>query len=240
MQVELSQLRRLALVVTLGLLVPQPVAAQAGGPGAASSSDTDRHIVVSVDDRQLWLLSGSDTLFQARVAVGADVEVTYEGKTYRWNTPRGERRVLARREAPVWTVPDWHYYERAVNEGLDLVELWRGESYELHDGTRLEVRGDQVGRIDEEGTFWAVEPGREIVIGGTLYMPPAGTAQRRVPGALGPFALDLGDGYLIHGTHEYNRNSIGRAVSHGCIRMHNRDVERLYAMTPVGTPVFIR
>jgi lipoprotein-anchoring transpeptidase ErfK/SrfK len=28
--------------------------------------------------------------------------------------------------------------------------------------------------------------------------------------------------------------------SHGCIRMHNRAIERLYALTPVGTPVRIK
>ena len=44
-------------------------------------------------------------------------------------------------------------------------------------------------------------------------------------------------GYGIHGTN--NPNSIGRAVSHGCIRLYNEDVVRLYDLTPVGTPVSI-
>jgi len=43
--------------------------------------------------------------------------------------------------------------------------------------------------------------------------------------------------YGIHGT---NRPaSIGQYTSNGCIRMNNRDVERLYAIVPVGTPVVI-
>jgi hypothetical protein len=43
--------------------------------------------------------------------------------------------------------------------------------------------------------------------------------------------------YGIHGTlKEY---SIGRAVSHGCIRMYNNDVKELYNIVPVGTPVVI-
>lgn len=43
--------------------------------------------------------------------------------------------------------------------------------------------------------------------------------------------------YAIHGT---NRDSsIGRKVSNGCIRMHNRDVEWLYERIPIQTKVII-
>jgi L,D-transpeptidase ErfK/SrfK len=45
-------------------------------------------------------------------------------------------------------------------------------------------------------------------------------------------------GYGIHGTNA--PGSIGRAASHGCIRLRNRDVERLYAMLRVGDVVEIR
>ena len=45
-------------------------------------------------------------------------------------------------------------------------------------------------------------------------------------------------GYGIHGTNA--PRSIGRAASHGCIRLRNRDVERLYAMLRVGDVVSIR
>ena len=42
-------------------------------------------------------------------------------------------------------------------------------------------------------------------------------------------------GYGIHGT---NRpRSIGRNVSHGCIRMRNRDVEELFTLVEVGDAV---
>ena len=45
-------------------------------------------------------------------------------------------------------------------------------------------------------------------------------------------------GYGIHGTNA--PKSIGHATSHGCIRLRNRDVERLYAMLRVGDVVEIR
>jgi lipoprotein-anchoring transpeptidase ErfK/SrfK len=45
-------------------------------------------------------------------------------------------------------------------------------------------------------------------------------------------------GYGIHGTRE--PWTIGRAASHGCIRMHNRDVEELFRWVPIGTEVIIQ
>jgi hypothetical protein len=44
--------------------------------------------------------------------------------------------------------------------------------------------------------------------------------------------------YGIHGTNE--EDSIGKAASHGCIRMHRRDLEQLFAMVHVGDKVQIR
>jgi hypothetical protein len=45
-------------------------------------------------------------------------------------------------------------------------------------------------------------------------------------------------GYGIHGTNA--PGSIGRAASHGCIRLRNRDMERLFTMLRVGDVVKIR
>jgi lipoprotein-anchoring transpeptidase ErfK/SrfK len=42
-------------------------------------------------------------------------------------------------------------------------------------------------------------------------------------------------GYGIHGTN--SPESIGHNVSHGCIRMNNRDVEQLFEMVAIGDPV---
>ena len=42
-------------------------------------------------------------------------------------------------------------------------------------------------------------------------------------------------GYGIHGTNE--PRSIGKAASHGCIRMHNADVEDLFGLIAVGDAV---
>jgi lipoprotein-anchoring transpeptidase ErfK/SrfK len=56
---------------------------------------------------------------------------------------------------------------------------------------------------------------------------------------LGTRALDLSaSGIRFHGSS--NDGSIGTAASHGCMRMHMWDVEALYPLVPVGTPVYIR
>ncbi|WP_126428194.1 L,D-transpeptidase [Brevibacillus marinus] len=43
--------------------------------------------------------------------------------------------------------------------------------------------------------------------------------------------------YAIHGTND--PRSIGKAVSLGCIRLHNADVEELYSFVSPGTPVIV-
>ena len=55
---------------------------------------------------------------------------------------------------------------------------------------------------------------------------------------LGPRWIGLNKkGYGIHGTSA--PGSVGKAASHGCIRMRNHDVVQLFAMVSVGDPVEI-
>lgn len=50
--------------------------------------------------------------------------------------------------------------------------------------------------------------------------------------------LDIPNGpYGIHGT--FQPDSIGKAISNGCIRMYNQDVEELFSQAYVGTTVVI-
>ncbi|MFM8566681.1 MAG: L,D-transpeptidase [Gemmatimonadota bacterium] len=41
----------------------------------------------------------------------------------------------------------------------------------------------------------------------------------------------------MHGTNV--PSSIGQAVSYGCIRLRNSDIQALTPLVPVGTPVYI-
>jgi lipoprotein-anchoring transpeptidase ErfK/SrfK len=80
------------------------------------------------------------------------------------------------------------------------------------------------------------------------WHPPASMRQRQpelpqfVPGGpdnpLGARALYLGETlYRIHGTND--QESIGQAVSVGCIRMRNSDVKDLYERVTVGAAVVV-
>lgn len=66
---------------------------------------------------------------------------------------------------------------------------------------------------------------------------PSNSAQRAEPGALGDYALGIGNGYFIHGT--LYKRMLGRNVSHGCVRLGDEDLAHLYRTLPVGTRVFI-
>jgi hypothetical protein len=214
--------------------------ANPAAPGLEPAPEPVREILVSLDRRMLWLVEGRDTLMRAPVAIGMGQDFTYNGRKYHFSTPRGERTVRGKAKDPLWIPPEWHYYEKAVKMGLDSVVRLTDDAFiTLGDSSYLVVREDQVGRVNHFGNFAPFTPGTEIVFDGIMYIPPTSTAQRRVPHALGPFKLDMGDGYLIHGTHIYNEDSIGDAVSHGCVRMRNEDLIELYPMVPVGTKVTI-
>lgn len=205
----------------------------------AAVADPGRKIVVSLEQRRLWLVQGTDTIFSAPVAIGKGGVFRFAGNTYEFDTPQGERRILAKHEDPNWIPPDWHYYEKAVARGLEPVHLKDGDKIEISDGTFIEVRDKEIGRVNRWGNYHPFTPGTEIIFDGKIFVPPIGSPQRMIPNALGPVKLSLGDGYLIHGTHRYNEQSIGDAASHGCIRMRNVDVDQLKDMVAVGTRVYI-
>ncbi|MBN1895093.1 L,D-transpeptidase [bacterium] len=70
-----------------------------------------------------------------------------------------------------------------------------------------------------------------------LPVPPPDSPDRFEYGVLGDYAFDIGDGYLIHGT-LYQRY-LGLPVTHGCIRLGDKDLKNVYENLCVGSRVFI-
>lgn len=68
-------------------------------------------------------------------------------------------------------------------------------------------------------------------------VPSPSDTSRFVEGMLGEYALDFGDGYMIHGT-PFKR-FLGMKVSHGCVRLDDPDIEYLYNLSQKGTEVYI-
>ena len=209
----------------------------------AATPPADRpYIVVSTGERELWYKKGEDVLFHTQVATGSGKTLVREGggdDVWKFETPRGRLSVISKEEDPVWAPPDWHYVEQARKRGASLVRLERGQSLASSDGSVVTVSGNEVVRRSADGsqTTLSATDGREIIVDGKLVVPPLGTTQRRYEGVLGTRRLNLGNGYALHGTNQ--PDSIGRAVSHGCVRLRNEDIEKLYDMVTVGTPVYI-
>ena len=199
------------------------------------------YLVVSIAENRLWFKQGDQTLFSTRVATGSGKTMVGSGggRHYKFDTPRG-RLVVERKDTdPAWVPPDWHYEEQARKRGLGLARLTRGREIPTADGGVVTVDGNDVVKRTPDGGISRLEAtdGREIVVNGNIIIPPFGTNQRKYKEVLGTHRLYLGDGYGIHGTN--NPASIGQSVSHGCIRVRNEDIQTLYEIVPIGTPVFI-
>lgn len=195
-------------------------------------------IVVDIGDHRLYVIDGADTLRSAPVATAKNTTLSFGGRSWRFETPRGVRTVLAKDKDPVWTPPEWHYAEVASENGLKLRSLAHGQVIRLRDGTRLTTKGDEVGVImPGESEFVPMVLDEHVVFDKTLFIPPIGTKHRTVAGELGHFRLKLGDGYQLHGTPF--AKSIGTSATHGCVRLHDEDIEWLYENVPVGTKVYI-
>lgn len=82
-----------------------------------------------------------------------------------------------------------------------------------------------------------------IAVGRMLHSTPVGQyiIINKAPNPGGPFGtmwMSLSkEHYGIHGTND--PSSIGKAVSKGCVRMFNKDVEELSRIIPIGTLVSI-
>jgi lipoprotein-anchoring transpeptidase ErfK/SrfK len=92
------------------------------------------------------------------------------------------------------------------------------------------------GRARIEGKYikpaWQAPP--ELARGRFRPVIPGGAPNN----PMGVAALTMRNGeYAIHGTN--NPKSVGGFVSHGCIRMYNKDITRLFALVQVGTPVVV-
>jgi hypothetical protein len=209
-------------------------------PASPELPENAPYIVVSIADHRLWLKHGDSILFTAPVAT-ANGRVLDRGHGGHWRveTPRGRLVVQGKERDPVWVPPDWHFIEEARKRGLGVVRLERGRSVRTGDGSVITAEGIDVVREWPNGrrVVAASSEGQELVAKSNIVVPPYGTNQRRYKGVLGTHRLLLGDGYALHGTNQ--PQSVGRSVSHGCVRLRNQDIARLYELVPVGTVVYI-
>jgi hypothetical protein len=202
-----------------------------------ADKSTGFRLVVSLQDKRLWAIVGEDTVLNAPVATAKGTTLKYGKRAWTFRTPRGMRTVLRKESDPIWIPPDWLYAEVASEYNLKLRKIERGVPLKLADGRSLVVRDTLVGVVGKDAHFYELPVDEHIVFDSTLFVPPTGTKNRQVEGELGKYRLDLGEGYLLHGTPD--KESIGFAATHGCVRLRDEDIEWLYTYVPVGTKVYI-
>jgi lipoprotein-anchoring transpeptidase ErfK/SrfK len=189
--------------------------------------DSDFVITVSTAENKVYARRNGQLVFEAVCSTGSNETLNLGARTVVFRTPNGKFRIQSKEENPLWVPPDWHYIEEARKNGLDVVRLNPGQCISDVCASNREVTAG--GSV--------VEGGNTIVRGGAVIIPPVGTSARQFPEVLGHHRLNLGDGYALHGTQAVSQ--LGRNVSHGCVRLHNEDIERLYAMAKVGDEVII-
>jgi len=184
-------------------------------------------ITVSTTENKVYARRNGELVFEAVCSTGSNSTLETSSGTKVFRTPIGRFRIQSKEENPMWVPPDWHYIEEAQKNGLSVVHLKRGQNI-----GGLYVQGNEV-----YDNGYPVENGKLLVRGGAIVIPPIGTRPRQFPDVLGTHRLNLGDGYALHGTQAVSL--LGQSVSHGCVRLHNDDIARLFEMASVGDEVII-
>jgi lipoprotein-anchoring transpeptidase ErfK/SrfK len=222
--------------------------------------DAAQTIIVSTVENHLYVRRGGVTVFDAVCSTGKGTTLAVDGKTLVFDTPIGKFHIKQKEENPLWVPPDWHFVEEAQKNAMHVVHLnpggaidadtgqpatsqpssgiwsWLGGASPTGSRRVLRVQGDTVVE-DVNGVRYVLPPGKTIVAGNTIVVPPVNTVQRHYDKVLGKFRLELGDGYGIHGTDEPEK--LGHSVSHGCVRLGDDDIARLYQIANVGDEVII-
>lgn len=221
------------------------------------AQDTAQTILVSTSENEVYVRNNKVTIFKAVCSTGKHATLVDGGRTLVFRTPVGKFRVRSKEENPVWIPPDWHYVEAARRSGRKVLRLNAGQSIDADTGAAakktgggvwswvgdssgsqrvLTVKNNSVVELSRRGER-ELPPGATILAGNTLIIPPIGTPQRRFEKVLGAYRLNLGDGYALHGT--LATSQLGRSVSHGCVRLGDADIARLYKLVKVGDEVII-
>lgn len=138
--------------------------------------------------------------------------------------------------SPIWPIGD----NPTVGDPFLIVNVKNKELAFVHEGYVKEIIPIAIGKVGDEtplGTFTVVVKAedpyyRKSDIPGGDPRNPLGSRW------IGFDALQTdGRTYGIHGTND--PHSIGYAVTAGCIRLANEDVERLYESIPLGTVIHI-
>ena len=220
--------------------------------------ESDQTIIVSTAENRVWVRRGGKTIFTAVCSTGKGTTMIENGRKLVFETPTGRFKIVSKEENPVWVPPDWHFTEEARKKKLAVVRLAPGTAIDADTGEPvaaepaggvwgwlrgadrrrvLKVRGDSVVEVSPNGAERELPPGQLIRAGKSMVVPPVNVRQRRFDKVLGRYRLNIGNGYALHGT--MATSQLGRSVSHGCVRLGDADIEKIFKMSSVGDEVII-
>jgi len=134
---------------------------------------------------------------------------------------------------------DNHYY------------LYKGKE-KIRDGVCSTGKNERLVSADGEDKFYTPKGVRKVLrkvpnpvwtkpdwayIEEGLPVPSMGDPSRYEKGTLGKYKLELGNGYMIHGT--IWKRFMGLNVTHGCVRLLDDDLEAVYNTLEIGSKVYI-
>jgi L,D-transpeptidase ErfK/SrfK len=201
-----------------------------GGRNAAPQSDL-------IGEAKSYVTTSEDTLVEIAQRFGVGFIELRAANQYVNAWLPGERTPL--------TLPTMHVIPEGPRQGI-VINLADMRLY--HFKRNGQIESYPVG-LGQEG--WETPLGVTTIVGkreNPSWFPPPSIRQERpdLPTMVGPGpnnplgsrALYLGlDAYLVHGTNL--PAGVGRYLSHGCIRMYEQHVQKLYAETDIGTSVAI-
>lgn len=191
--------------------------------GAATFFGFDMDPVSTVDD----------TIVQASVPDSLRAEVTRLRRRLADAAPRGTYVVIDRANNRLWVRKGGTVlHEAVVSTGSRTVlEEAGGQqrrwTFDTPPG-RFRIRSTRKNPVWVKPDWAFLEEGQQ---------PPTRLGDRVERGSLGEWALDLGDGYMIHGT-LYER-LLGRSLTHGCVRVGRDDLRVVAGAAKPGTTVYI-
>jgi lipoprotein-anchoring transpeptidase ErfK/SrfK len=242
-----ARLAVLGLAVTLltGLGVPLATGAAAAAKGPCGQSWT----VKAIPSYAIFPARTKMTIYKA--PTNSNLKVL---KTIKDPMPDGTRGVLLAFDATVTKVPGWLYvvYGARSNKATGWVKLKDAQGIKNKYAIEISRRYHKLAVVKSDGTCFGVFP---VAVGAPASPTPAGlffvNDKIKAPNAayghvlLGTSAasptyvkfdnLDAAIG--IHGTNE--PASVGKSVSHGCIRLRIADSDKINPRINSGTPIVI-
>lgn len=194
--------------------------------------------VISAQDEDtfLHLARRFDIGFQELVIANPTVDPWLPGEGTQVVIPTRYILPDAKREGMVLNLAEMrlYYYPKSTNGKPKYVHTYpisigRGDWATPHSSTRIIAK-------TKDPTWYPPESIRKEHEEKNDPLPPSVPPGPDNP--LGKYALRLAlPGYLIHGTNE--PRGIGMKVTHGCIRLHPKDIEDLFNRVSINTPVTI-